>query len=49
LALALLCTAAWSLIYAARAITEERHLLRANNGYREYMQTVRWRFIPGVI
>lgn len=49
LAWALLCTAAWSLIYAARAITEERHLLRANNGYKEYMQAVRWRFIPGVI
>ncbi|WP_018607345.1 methyltransferase family protein [Uliginosibacterium gangwonense] len=49
LGLAVLCTAAWSLIYAARAITEEHHLLRANNGYKEYMLAVRWRFIPGVI
>ena len=41
--------AAWTTIYALRAITEERHLLMANNGYAEYMQKVKWRFIPGVI
>lgn len=46
---AIACTAGWSVIYAARALTEERHLLRANNGYQQYMQRVRWRFIPGVL
>jgi protein-S-isoprenylcysteine O-methyltransferase Ste14 len=39
----------WTGIYVLRAITEERHLLLGNNGYAEYMQRVRWRFIPGVI
>lgn len=39
----------WTAIYVLRAITEERHLLMADNGYAEYMQRVRWRFIPGVI
>lgn len=42
-------TAAWSFIYAMRAITEERHLRMANNGYAEYARKVRWRFIPGLI
>jgi protein-S-isoprenylcysteine O-methyltransferase Ste14 len=37
----------WTAIYALRAITEERHLLRLDNGYAEYAQQVRWRFIPG--
>jgi protein-S-isoprenylcysteine O-methyltransferase Ste14 len=46
---ALLSLAGWSLIYALRAITEERHLLFANNGYAEYAAAVRWRFIPGVL
>jgi len=45
---ALLSLAGWSLIYALRAITEERHLLFIDNGYAEYMARVRWRFIPGV-
>lgn len=45
---AIACTAGWSFIYYMRAITEERHLLRANNGYAEYMRSVRWRFIPGI-
>jgi protein-S-isoprenylcysteine O-methyltransferase Ste14 len=45
---ALLSLSAWSLIYALRAITEERHLLLANNGYAEYQAQVRWRFIPKV-
>lgn len=40
---------AWTFIYYMRAITEERHLLRANNGYAEYMKKVKWRFIPGLI
>lgn len=38
----------WSFIYFLRAITEERHLLLANNGYAEYMKQVRYRFIPGI-
>jgi protein-S-isoprenylcysteine O-methyltransferase Ste14 len=41
--------AGWTTIYVLRAITEERHLLMGQNGYAEYMQRVRWRFIPGVI
>lgn len=41
--------AGWTAIYVLRAITEERHLLMAGNGYAEYMQRVRWRFIPGVV
>ncbi len=40
-------TVAWSAIYFARAITEERHLLR-DPDYREYCRQTRWRFIPGV-
>ena len=39
----------WTAIYVLRAITEERHLLMAGNGYAEYMGRVRWRFIPGVV
>ena len=39
----------WTAIYALRALTEERHLLLADNGYAEYMRRVRWRFIPGVV
>lgn len=46
---ALLSLGGWSLIYALRAITEERHLLMAGNGYAEYMAKVRWRFIPKVL
>jgi protein-S-isoprenylcysteine O-methyltransferase Ste14 len=46
---ALFALIAWTAIYALRAITEERHLLMGNNGYADYMQRVRWRFIPGVI
>jgi protein-S-isoprenylcysteine O-methyltransferase Ste14 len=41
--------AGWTAIYVLRAITEERHLLMADNGYAEYMRRVRCRFIPGVI
>lgn len=44
-----LSLAAWTCIYAARAITEERHLLRSGDEYAVYMQRVRWRFIPGLI
>jgi protein-S-isoprenylcysteine O-methyltransferase Ste14 len=39
----------WSAIYTLRALTEERHLLMSDNGYAEYVQRVRWRFIPGVV
>jgi protein-S-isoprenylcysteine O-methyltransferase Ste14 len=46
---ALLAMGSWTAIYALRAITEERHLLLANNGYAEYMQRVKWRFIPRVV
>jgi protein-S-isoprenylcysteine O-methyltransferase Ste14 len=45
---ALLSLTGWSLIYAFRALTEERHLLFAGNGYAEYAARVRWRFIPRV-
>jgi len=45
----LLALCGWTAIYALRAITEERHLLLANNGYAQYMERVKWRFIPGVI
>lgn len=48
-AYALCALIGWTTIYALRAITEERHLLLANNGYAEYMARVRWRFIPRVI
>jgi protein-S-isoprenylcysteine O-methyltransferase Ste14 len=41
--------AGWTGIYVLRALTEERHLLMGRNGYAEYMQRVRWRFIPGVV
>jgi len=48
-AYALLSLCGWTAIYVLRAITEERHLLMGRNGYAEYMQRVRWRFIPHVI
>jgi protein-S-isoprenylcysteine O-methyltransferase Ste14 len=48
-AYALLALCGWTVIYALRAITEERHLLLSDNGYAEYMARVKWRFIPGVI
>lgn len=38
----------WTAIYALRALTEERHLRLLDNGYAEYAQTVRWRFVPGI-
>ena len=45
----LLALCGWTTIYALRAITEERHLLLLDNGYAQYMERVKWRFIPGVI
>lgn len=41
--------AAWSTIYALRAITEERHLLSVDGEYAAYCQRVRYRFIPGLV
>jgi protein-S-isoprenylcysteine O-methyltransferase Ste14 len=37
-----------NLIYAARAWTEERHLLKDVH-YQEYSKRILWRFIPGLI
>lgn len=48
LAYSLLALIGWTVIYALRAVTEERHLLLTDNGYAEYARTVRCRFIPGV-
>ncbi|MDD2515849.1 MAG: isoprenylcysteine carboxylmethyltransferase family protein [Candidatus Gracilibacteria bacterium] len=39
----------WLFIYFMRAITEERHLLMIGNGYKEYKEKVKYRFIPGII
>ena len=49
IAYSLLALCGWTTIYALRAITEERHLLLLDNGYAQYMQRVKWRFIPRVI
>ena len=38
----------WVLVYVARAITEEAHLM-ADSSYQEYAQKVRYRFIPYLI
>ncbi len=43
---ALVCVAAWTLTYVLRALTEERHLLMLENGYAQYIQRVRYRFVP---
>jgi protein-S-isoprenylcysteine O-methyltransferase Ste14 len=48
MAYSLLSLLGWTVIYALRAVTEERHLLMLNNGYAQYAQRVRWRFVPGV-
>jgi protein-S-isoprenylcysteine O-methyltransferase Ste14 len=45
---ALASVAAWTIIYALRALTEERHLLMLDNGYSRYMQRVPFRFVPKV-
>ena len=37
-----------SFIYYLRAITEEKHL-SIDPAYREYCETVKYRFIPGVL
>lgn len=38
----------FNVIYILRALTEERHLSH-DPVYREYMKTVKWRFIPGIV
>ena len=40
--------AAWTLVYVVRALTEERHLLMMD-GYAEYKERVRFRFVPGLL
>ena len=47
-AYSLLSLSGWTMIYVLRAITEERHLLMLDNGYAQYTQQVRWRFVPGI-
>lgn len=44
-----LSMAGWSFIYFLRSVTEERHLMMSDNGYKEYAKAVRWRFIPGLL
>ncbi|MBM4197794.1 MAG: DUF1295 domain-containing protein [Gammaproteobacteria bacterium] len=39
----------WTLLYALRAVTEERHLLSVDGEYAAYAARVRYRFIPGVL
>jgi protein-S-isoprenylcysteine O-methyltransferase Ste14 len=48
LAYCVLSVFGWTVIYALRALTEERHLLLRDNGYAQYATAVRWRFVPGV-
>jgi len=48
LAYSLVALLGWSTIYVLRALTEERHLRLLDNGYAQYAQQVRWRFIPGI-
>jgi protein-S-isoprenylcysteine O-methyltransferase Ste14 len=48
MAYSLLALVGWTTIYALRAVTEERHLLLSDNGYAQYAQKVRWRFVPGI-
>jgi protein-S-isoprenylcysteine O-methyltransferase Ste14 len=48
IAYSLLALLGWTAIYALRAMTEERHLLLSDNGYAQYAQKVRWRFVPGI-
>lgn len=40
--------AAWSALYALRALTEEDHLKSVDGEYASYCELVRFRFIPGV-
>jgi len=47
--LVLASVAGWTLIYALRALTEEDHLRKVDGDYDKYCETVRHRFIPGVL
>lgn len=40
---------AWSGLYVLRALTEEDHLRSVDDGYAKYCDTVRFRFVPGLI
>lgn len=40
--------AAWTALYALRALTEEDHLRKVDGEYAAYAAKVRYRFIPGV-
>lgn len=42
-------TAAWTALYALRALTEEDHLRRVDGEYEAYCRRVPYRFIPGVL
>src|SRR5690606_3505438 len=46
---ALTATAAWTGLYALRALTEEDHLRKVDGEYDAYCQKVRYRFIPGLL
>lgn len=39
----------WSCVYVMRALTEEQHLRQVDSEYEHYCQTVKYRFIPGVV
>ncbi len=45
---ATIAMALWNLVYATRALTEERHLKQDNN-YLEYCDRVKYKFIPKLI
>lgn len=47
--LAVAATAAWTGLYALRALTEEDHLRSVDREYDAYCQKVRYRFIPGLV
>lgn len=46
--LALGSVVAWTLVYVARALTEESHLRRVDGEYEAYAQRVKYRFVPGL-
>lgn len=45
---AVAATAAWTGVYALRALTEEDHLRQVDGEYDAYCRKVRYRFIPGL-
>lgn len=46
--LSVCCVAAWTTLYALRAITEEAHLRQVDGEYEAYSRKIPYRFIPGV-